>query len=138
MKFQTLASVLAPTLAVFSHSAKAQVTACAGSVGDWFAMAVYPSIHNATYDSTFDMDYYNQTQFPWVYSLYKPYGMKGYTITQLDSGAPYSVVTLMYFDNADQYHAALAAHLDEIWARVPLFSSEYPISYPGHITSTIG
>lgn len=99
-------------------------------------MAVYPQVHNATYDSTFDMDYYSQQQMPWIYSLFKPFGMKGYTITTLDLTAPYSVLTLMYFDTAEQFEEALAAHGDEIFARVPLFSSEYPPHYIGEVFNT--
>ncbi|KAL7907807.1 hypothetical protein GGI35DRAFT_486813 [Trichoderma velutinum] len=137
MQLQTLTSLLFATASVFSQSAKAQDTSCApGNVGDWFSMAVYPQIHNATYDSTFDMDYYSQQQMPWIYSLFKPFGMKGYTITVLERTAPYSVLTLMYFSTAEQFQEALAAHGDEIFARVPLFSSEFPPHYIGEVTNT--
>ncbi|KAL6814566.1 hypothetical protein J3E69DRAFT_375987 [Trichoderma sp. SZMC 28015] len=134
MQFQTLAPLLFATASVFSQSAKAQDTSCP-PIG-WFSMAYYANIHNATYDSTFDMDFYSQQQMPWVYSLYKPYGMKGYTINTLESDAPWSVVTFFYFDTAEQFDAALAAHEDEILARVPLFSSEYPSRYVGDVVST--
>lgn len=99
-------------------------------------MAYYAQIHNATYDSTFDMEFYSQQQMPWVYSLYKPFGMKGYTINTLERDAPWSVVTFFYFDTAEQFDAALAAHEDEILARVPLFSSEYPSRFVGDVIST--
>ncbi|KAL7942845.1 hypothetical protein V8C42DRAFT_359854 [Trichoderma barbatum] len=89
MKFQTLTSILFTTASVLSNLANAKDTSCApGNVGNWFSMAVYPQIHNATYDSTFDMDYYSQQQMPWIYSLFKPFGMKGYTITTLERTAP--------------------------------------------------
>ncbi|QYT06150.1 hypothetical protein H0G86_013015 [Trichoderma simmonsii] len=137
MQFQTLASLLFTTASVFSQSAKAQDTACApGNVGDAFSLTVYPQIHNATYDSTFDLDYYSQQQLPWVYSLYKPFGMKGYTINTLGTDAPYSIVTFFYFDTEEQFNEALAAHGDEILARLPLFSSEYPIHWLGHVFNT--
>lgn len=100
-------------------------------------MAKYPQVHNATYNSTFDMDYYGQQQMPWIYSLFKPFGMNGYTITALDLDAPYSVLTLMYFSTAEQFAEALAAHGDEIFARVPLFSSEYPPHYIGEVVYTV-
>ncbi|KAL7808658.1 hypothetical protein V8C26DRAFT_432206 [Trichoderma gracile] len=133
MKFQTLASVLSSTAAIFVHTTTAQNTICAGKTGDWFSMAVYPQIHNATYDSTFDMDYYSQQQMPLVYSLFKPFGMTGYTITTFGQDAPYSTLTLMYFPTAEQFEEALAAHGDEILARVPLFSSEFPPHYIGQV-----
>ncbi|PTB63434.1 hypothetical protein BBK36DRAFT_145466 [Trichoderma citrinoviride] len=133
MKFQTLAPVLSSTVAIFTHAATAQKTICAGTTGEWFSMAVYPQIHNATYDSTFDMGYYSQQQMPWIYSLFKPFGMTGYTITTLGLDAPYSTLTLMYFPTAEQFEEALAAHGDEIFARVPLFSSEYPPHYIGQV-----
>lgn len=98
-------------------------------------MVVYPQIHNATYDSTFNMDYYSQQQMPWIYSLWKPFGMKGYTITTLGLDAPYSVVTYLYFSNAGQFADAFAAHGEEIFARLPLFSSEYPPHYLGEVTN---
>lgn len=126
------------TTSVFLYSADAQNTSCApGNTGDWFSMAVYPQIHNATYNSTFDMDYYSQQQMPWIYSLFKPFGMKGYIITTLGLDAPYSVLTLMYFSTAEQFDEALAAHGDEILARVPLFSSEYPPHYIGEVFDTV-
>ncbi|EGR46318.1 uncharacterized protein TRIREDRAFT_109949 [Trichoderma reesei QM6a] len=133
MKFQTLASVLSSTAALFTHAATAQKTVCAGSTGDWFSMAVYPQIHNATYDSTFDMDYYSQQQMPLVYSLFKPFGMAGYTITTFGRDAPYSTLTLMYFATAEQFEEAFAAHGEEIYAKVPLFSSEVPPHYVGQV-----
>ncbi|UKZ83838.1 hypothetical protein TrVFT333_011651 [Trichoderma virens FT-333] len=137
MKLQTLTSLLFTTSSVLSKSVNAQEASCApGNVGDWFSMALYPQIHNATYDSTFDMDYYSQQQMPWIYSLFKPFGMKGYTITTLERTAPYSVLTLMYFSTAEQFEEALAAHGDEIFARVPLFSSEFPPHYIGEVTNT--
>ncbi|KAL6879852.1 hypothetical protein HDV57DRAFT_517926 [Trichoderma longibrachiatum] len=133
MKIQTLAAVLSSAAAIFSHAATAQESICAGSTGEWFSMAVYPQVHNATYNSTFDMDYYSQQQMPWIYSLFKPFGMTGYTITTLGLDAPYSTLTFMYFPTAEQFEEALAAHGDEIFARVPLFSSEYPPHYIGQV-----
>ncbi|KAL6693727.1 hypothetical protein J3F84DRAFT_379765 [Trichoderma pleuroticola] len=134
MQFQTLASLLCATASVFSQPAKAQDSSSAiGNVGDWFSMVVYPQIHNATYNSTFNMDYYSQQQMPWIYSLWKPFGMKGYTITTLGLDAPYSVVTYLYFSNAEQFDQAFAAHGVEIFSRLPLFSSEYPPHYVGEV-----
>ncbi|KAK1240521.1 hypothetical protein MKX07_004549 [Trichoderma sp. CBMAI-0711] len=127
--------LLSSTAALFTHAATAQKTVCAGSTGNWFSMAVYPQIHNATYDSTFDMDYYSQQQMPLVYSLFKPFGMTGYTITTFGRDAPYSTLTLMYFATAEQFEEAFAAHGEEIYAKVPLFSSEVPPHYVGQVYS---
>ncbi|RFU81796.1 hypothetical protein TARUN_386 [Trichoderma arundinaceum] len=138
MKFQTLASLLFSAASTVSGSAAAQDSSCPpGRVGDWFSMAVYPQIHNATYDSTFNTEYYSQQQMPWICSLWKPFGMKGYTITGFNRESIYSTATLLYFSTPEQFDAALADSGEEILERVKLFSSETPTHYVGEVLYTV-
>ncbi|KAH8799807.1 hypothetical protein F5884DRAFT_117463 [Xylogone sp. PMI_703] len=105
----------------------------AGHPGNWFSMAVYPQ--NDT--SWFDMEYYSQVQMPFVNSLWAPFGMKGYTITQLNASAPFSTATLLYFDNVEQIQAAFDDSAEEINKRVKNFSNRLPTHWIGEVLYTV-
>ena len=83
--------------------------------------------------SIFNDTYYLQVHLPWIESLWAPFGMKGYTVTRLEPSAPYSYITMSFFDSQDQFDAAFNDSGKEIYARVSHYSNREPIRWAGEL-----
>ncbi|KAK5994167.1 hypothetical protein PT974_07609 [Cladobotryum mycophilum] len=88
--------------------------------------------------SEFNNDYYLNEQMPFISELWTPFGMRGYHVIQLSPSANYSILTEIFFDNAQQFHDAFDAHGDEILRRVQYFSNRDPIRWEGSVINVAG
>jgi hypothetical protein len=75
---------------------------------------------------------------PFISELWTPFGMRGYQVVQLSATANYSILTEIYFDNAQQFQNALDAYGKEILQRVPKFSNRDPIRWEGSVINIAG
>lgn len=94
---------------------------------------VYPKDAESTFNST----YYLKEQLPWVFDLWKPFGMKGYKVTKLDETSPYSFLTSSYFDNEQQFESAFADSGSQIYDKIPMFSNRDAVRWGGTVVEIV-
>lgn len=84
--------------------------------------------------STFNMDYYKSTHLPLCEKHWRPFGLKSWHVTQLDSAAPYSTSLVLEFESLEGFQKAAAdPSIAEIMADVPNYSSEKPVLIAGAV-----
>ncbi|KAK9770369.1 putative ethyl tert-butyl ether degradation protein [Seiridium cardinale] len=76
-------------------------------------MATSGAIINVLYPapaaSNFDMDYYLIHHMPLVMKYWKPYGMRGWTVVEVDKESGYYVQAILNFESLEGFEKAMSA-----------------------------
>jgi uncharacterized protein (TIGR02118 family) len=85
----------------------------------------------------FDLDYYMNTHIPLVERLLIPAGLKQTKVFQSavtpGTEPEFGIIAELFFDTAEELHAALAAHGPETQADIPNFTDATPIIWLGRV-----
>ena len=94
------------------------------------AMVIYPRKEG----STFNKEYYLSTHMPLANKIWKKYGLKGYTVSELSADGPYSIAVVMEWEDADGFGKAVQdPGTKEVMDDVKNFSSESPVIVHGAV-----
>ncbi|KAH9879406.1 hypothetical protein J1614_002846 [Plenodomus biglobosus] len=87
-----------------------------------------------TEKSTFNKDYYVSTHIPLVEKIWKPLGLKSWTVGELNPDGPYSYSVVMEFESLEAFGKATQdPGTKAVMEDVANFSSEQPMLLHGGV-----
>lgn len=103
------------------------------------AVVAYPSKHPETGEPLqFDMAYYLSTHIPLIESVWRPHGLKSWSINEFPNPCPltgempaYLVQTTCYFDTIEEMKNALEKGSEKSRPDVEKFSNVFPVIWVG-------
>lgn len=73
---------------------------------------------------------------PRIFSTWAKFGMMGYNVTMIESPAPYSILTLIFFESQEHFQMAFNDSGAQLSTFVPCFSNRPPIRWAGKLLAT--
>ena len=91
-------------------------------------------LYPATAQTTFDLDFYINTHIPLTEKQWKPWGLKGWTVSKLDGSAGFSVQGEMEWTSEQAFRDAWkSSDSDVIREDVASYTNEHPIRLIGTV-----
>ncbi|KAK9425306.1 putative ethyl tert-butyl ether degradation protein [Seiridium unicorne] len=96
--------------------------------------AIINILYPASAASNFDMDYYLSHHMPLVMKYWKPYGMRGWTVVELDKYSGYYVQAIVDFESLEGFDKAMSAECNgEVMDDIKKFTNESPVRWIGMV-----